>query len=65
MTESEKVVILIRDAIAKRPEKFKASFGPSSDKDSEANDNKRIPFSKFYQKKLMEKLNRKRDEPYP
>tara|TARA_B100000686_G_C16643961_1_gene891714 strand:+ start:858 stop:1049 length:192 start_codon:yes stop_codon:yes gene_type:complete len=61
--ESDKVVIMIQDAMRKRLRKPKASVGSNSDYNSPSN--KQIPFAKFYKKKLMEKLNRERNKNSP
>ena len=62
MTDPENIIISIRDAMDKRPRKVKAS-SQSNPEDSKGP--KQIPFAQFYKKKLMEKLNRKRDKPSP
>ena len=62
MVETEKILVSIRDAMNKRPRKVKAS-SKSISEDSKGP--KQIPFAQLYKKKLMEKLNRKKDEPSP
>ena len=59
MTKADKTLILIHDAMSKRPIKIKSSLRSSSETPEKGN--KQISFSKFYKQKLMKKLNEKRD----